>query len=166
MGGDVILEAELLLLDRTIGLIPVDSLFPGSESPYIKQNEEKIKEITKPIKENFETSFRDFFDSLVSDKFDPKDEVNVETYIQSLDQRSLISARTELLKWDLNDVLPRIKKPIKCMIAGLTLNHQFREEYDNFFDAVYLEGLKHMLHKEDPESFNLILEQRINEIVK
>ena len=165
MGGAVILEAELLLSDKTLGLIPVDSLIPFSTSSYIKQEEGYITNYTKPIRENFQLFFTNFYNYLRSDKLKPKDIVFSQEHIQSLDKRSMISAITELLRWNMYDILPKIKKPIRCIFPGKSINLKLREEINNFFDAIYLEGLKHLMHKEDPVSFNLALEKRINELL-
>ncbi|MHA2212587.1 MAG: alpha/beta fold hydrolase [Candidatus Thorarchaeota archaeon] len=164
MGGPVILEAERLLLDRIIGLIAVDSLFLNPERPYVGKHEEAIKEIVKPLEEDFVSTVTGIYSSWLSDRFDPRDAEEIENTPLSLDRRSMISAFVELQKWDIHKVLPRITKPIKCILAGKDFPQKMREEYNRVFDTTYLEDLAHLLFIEDPARFNEVLHERIREL--
>jgi pimeloyl-ACP methyl ester carboxylesterase len=164
MGGPVILEAERLLLDRIIGLIAVDSLFLNPERPYVGKHEEAIKEIVKPLEEDFVSTVTGIYSSWLSDRFDPQDAEEIENTPLSLDRRSMISAFVELQKWDIHKVLPRITKPIKCILAGKDFPQKMREEYNRVFDTTYLEDLAHLLFIEDPARFNEVLHERIREL--
>lgn len=165
MGGPVILEAEKLITERTIGLIPLDSLFLDPRSPYIGRESHIVKEKVKPLEEDFTATMTSIFRSMLSDKFDPQDVEEIERTPFSLDKRSMISAFVELQRWDLHNVLPQITKPIKCIIAGKSLSKEDREEYDRIFDAEYLEDLGHLFFIEDPTRFNELLDDRITELL-
>jgi pimeloyl-ACP methyl ester carboxylesterase len=169
MGGAVILEAERLISERTLGLIPVDALFPISSFPnsgFEKLDDEQIREIAKPYQEDFVAAFTALFESMLSEKWTPEAIKLFGDSIPQLDERSMISALRELCKWDFFELLPEIKKPIKPIVAGRTLPEKtMREEYNRIFDAVYLEDIGHIMNLEDPEGFNAILEERIKEIL-
>ena len=83
-----------------------------------------------------------------------------------LDERSMISALAEFSRWNMHDILSKIKKPIKSIIAGRTIEHYSKEEYEKNFDAVYLDGLGHLLVWEDPMTFNKALVETSNELRK
>ena len=125
MGGAGILEAELLLSKRTIGLIPIDSLFP--ESFYEKRNENETLNIINPNIDDFVGASKNLIRSLISDKFNRKDVEGWENAIEHMDKDSMNSALYELCKWDFKDVLSSIKKPMKCIASCRTLpqkNHR------------------------------------------
>ncbi|MHA1934665.1 MAG: alpha/beta fold hydrolase [Candidatus Thorarchaeota archaeon] len=165
MSGAVILEAERLLTDRIIGLIPLDSLFLNSERGYVGNRDDVIEKIVKPLENEFTPTVTGLFRSFLSDRFDPQDAEEIEKTPLSLDKRSMISAFVELQKWDVHIVLPEITKPIKCIVAGNGFPQEMRDEYNQFFDTAYLEDVGHLLFIEDPERFNKILEERISELI-
>ncbi|MFW9915132.1 MAG: alpha/beta fold hydrolase [Candidatus Thorarchaeota archaeon] len=169
LGGAVILEAERLIPERTLGLIPVDSLFPISSFPnslFERLDDEQIREILKLYEEDFVAAFTALFESMLSDKWTPEAIKLFGDSIPQLDERSMISSLIEACKWDFLEVLPEIKKPIKPIVAGRTLPEKtMREEYNRIFDAVYLEGIGHIMNLEDPEAFNTILQSRIKEML-
>lgn len=78
----------------------------------------------------------------------------------------MVSAFTEVMKWNMHDTLPKVKKPIKSIVAGRTTKYFPKEEYEKYFDAVYLEGLGHLLVWENPMTFNKALVETINELRK
>jgi len=165
MGGIVMLEAEKLLSERTIGLIAIDSLFPFPQGGYIGTPENAIPEIMKPMEENFIATISGLFDSMLTDKFTPQDIQMFKDIPASLDKRSMLSAYVELLKWDMHNILPDIEKPIKCITAGKTCPVEFRDEYSKLFDAIYIEELGHLLTVEDPVKFNKALNESIIELL-
>lgn len=163
MGGAVILEAEKLIPERTIGLIPIDAL--RLDSMYTSNDEEKINIFMKPFEENFIEEAINLMKSLISDKFDPQDVMVLEKAIHTMDENSMNSALRELYKWDFRDILPEIEKPIKCIGAGRTLpSKEQRDLYSKIFDTVFIEGIGHVMFLEDPERFNVVLDKRIREL--
>ncbi len=163
MGGAAILEAELLISTRTIGLIPIDSLFP--ESYYEKRNKDEIHDIMNPYEDNFVNASKSLLRSLLSDKFDPKDVEDWENAIENMDKDAMNSAMYELCRWDFRDVLPKIKKPIRCIVSWRTLPQENqRDKYATVFDAVFIKEVGHLMNLEDPEKFNIVLNRRIKEL--
>jgi pimeloyl-ACP methyl ester carboxylesterase len=162
MGGAVILEAEVLISTRTIGLIPIDSLFP--ESHYERRNEEEIANIMKPYEDDFGSASKNLLYSLISDKFNPKDVEDWENAIEQMDKDAMNSALRELVKWDFRDILLTIKKPIKCIVSQKTLPQENqRKRYTKIFDTVFINDVGHLMNLEDPEKFNSALNRRIEE---
>lgn len=161
MGGAVILEAAKLLSSRILGLIMVDSL---AGNLYVRMEAAEIKEILTPFEENFERTFLNLLEPMLSDKFNPQDVNQLKNSIPHLDKRSLISALTELCKWDMNDVLPEITRPIKCICAGRTFPPEIRDVYNRVFDALYIEEVGHLLIYEDPSRFNKVFSELLEDI--
>ena len=163
MGGAVMLEAEKLLSDRTIGLIAVDSLIQNNA--YEKMEEEVILNTIQPYEENFMQAIKNLFNVFMSDKIDQKD---VELWIkdiEQLDKKEMISAITDLLRWDFKSVLKEINKPIRSMIASRTLpNEDQRELHKQLFDTVFIEGVGHLMAVEDPKQFNKVLDELVTKL--
>jgi len=163
LGGAAVLESELLLSDRIIGIIPIDSLFPNSM--YTKMDEETIKGVIRPYEDDFVKAYDELIDSFISDKFDSKEIEFLHSQTPKLDARSMISALAELARWNMFDILPKVKSPIKSIIAERTIQYYPKEEYEKYFDAVYVKGVGHLLSWEDPEAFNEVLSQLIEEFL-
>ena len=66
MGGAVILEAEKLISDRTIGLIAIDSLISGGL--YEGMDEISAKKLMQPYEDDFMQAVEDLFSRFMSDK--------------------------------------------------------------------------------------------------
>ena len=163
MGGAVILEAEVLISKRTIGLIPIDSLFP--ESYYERRNEKESNNIMKPYEDDFVGASKNLLNSLISDKFNPKDVEDWENTIEHMDKDTMNSAMYGLCRWDFKDVLPKINKPIKCIVSCRTLSQKAqRAKYEEVFDTIFIKEVGHLMNFEDPERFNIFLKKRIEEL--
>ena len=165
MGGPVILEVERLISERITGLIAIDSLFLIPESSYAGHEDQSVKEFVKPLENDFIGTVRTMFKSMLSDKMNLQDIEAIEKTPDLLDKRSMVSAMAELQRWDMRKTLPHISKPLKCIVAGKSLSREYRAEYNQVFDAVYLEDLGHLLFLEDPILFNKSLEACISELV-
>ncbi|MDF1540479.1 MAG: alpha/beta hydrolase [Candidatus Thorarchaeota archaeon] len=165
MGGPVILEAERMISDRVIGLIAIDSLFPSGDSSYIGYPDHIVAEIVKPMQSDFIGTMTAMYKSMLSAKMDPQDIAEAEKTPDTIDRRSIISAFAELHRWDMHKILPNVSKPLKCIVSGKTVPGDKREEYNHLFDAVYHEGVGHLLFMEEPATFNDILEGCIRELL-
>lgn len=102
----------------------------------------------------------------ISDKFDPKEVEFLHSLTPDLDERSMISAFKELMIWNMHNILPKIKKPIKSIIAGRTAEYYPKEDYEKYFQAVYLDGLGHLSAYEDPVAFNKVFREVIKEFIE
>ena len=140
-------------------------MFPNQKSNYTGLDEETIQKRLKPYKDDFVGSFTNLLYSFISDKFDPEDVKEWGEYAKTLDKRSMVSALRELMLWNVHDILPRIKNPIKSILSSRSMEHFSKEEYGKFIDFVILEDTGHLLAIEDPKQFNSILEQTIKELI-
>lgn len=164
MGGAVMLEAEKLLSNRTIGLISIDSLLEGST--YEKMDEETTKKIIQPYEENFMQAIDNLFSTFMSDKISPKDIETWSKEIEKLDENEMISAITDMLKWDFTEVLKEINKPVKWIIAGRSLpDKELRDKHKKKYDTVFIEDVGHLVALEDPKIFNKVLDELIEELI-
>jgi pimeloyl-ACP methyl ester carboxylesterase len=165
MGGAVMLEAEKLLSDRTIGLIAVDSLI--QKSGYERLEENIIKQAIQPYKENFMQAINKLIDSFMSEKIDQDMIKAWKKEVEKLDSEEMIKAFEDMLRWDMKDSLSEIDKPIRSIIAGRTLTtEELRETHKQLFDTVFMEDLGHLLALEDSEAFNKVLDEMISDLTK
>jgi pimeloyl-ACP methyl ester carboxylesterase len=124
-----------------------------------------IKQIIQPFKLNFDQTLENLLTSFLPLDFVKSDIQILLDQIPTLDQRSMISALIELCKWDVLDVYPRVQKPIKCIVAERTIQQISKDEYENYFDATFIEGVGHLLMLEDPDKFNIVLEDTIQKLL-
>ena len=165
MGGAVMLEAEKLISERTIGLISVDSLVPGTG--YEKLDEEVINQAIQHFKDNFLLAVNNLFKAFMSEKIDPNLIEEMMKDIEKLDKDEMINAYTDMLRWNFKDVLPNISKPIRSIIAGRTLStKEQRELQEKYFKTVFVEDVGHLLAIEDPIAFNKVLDNLISELIE
>lgn len=164
MGGAVMLETARLLKDRIAGLIGVDTLFP--QFIYSQNDPDLITQELKPFQENFVNGFTQLVNNFNTEKIDPRMVEEFLTSLPDLDQDAMLSSFKELYRWDFKQVIQEITKPIRCIVAGETLPElEMRNEYETYFPTVYMEQLKHFLVWEEPEKFNTVLEEQIQQIL-
>ena len=165
MGGAVMLEAEKLLAGRTIGLIAVDSLI--QKSGYERLEEDRIKQAVQPFKDNFMQSINNLIGSFMSYKMDQKMIEDWLVEIEKLDSEEMIEAYSDILRWDMKELLSDIDKPIKSIVAGRTLStEEQRELHKQLFDTVFIEDVGHLVAIEDPKAFNKVLDKLITELIE
>jgi pimeloyl-ACP methyl ester carboxylesterase len=163
MGGPVILEAARLMPDRVIGLIGVDTY----------QNfEEKVPEQQKTqMLAAFKANFPAVTDRFVRSMFPPKaDSALVSRIAADMSSESPevgIGAMTNMLDYDPAPAAAAIKVPIRSINADLwPTNVEANQRVAKSFKAVFMPGHGHFVQLEDPETFNKLLAQTIDEIVK
>ncbi|MFQ5980038.1 MAG: alpha/beta fold hydrolase [Candidatus Heimdallarchaeota archaeon] len=175
LGGAVMLEAERLFRDRIIGLVGIDTLeLKGDEyaadysSVYFKRNPEEIARYLNHFSSDFPESFLNFYKSFLTDKMDSNDVTELLATIKESDQRVMLSALEELMKWDLRKPLKELQKPLRLIMAGEESYNapSIRNEFEKFFSAVvFMENVKHMLFWEEPIKFNELLEEQIQQML-
>ncbi|MFX0115226.1 MAG: alpha/beta fold hydrolase [Candidatus Hodarchaeota archaeon] len=175
LGGAVILEAEHLLRERLIGLVGIDTLELRSDefsepesSVYFQCSPEEIARTLTHFRTNFPEPFLTFYKSFLTAKMDSKDVADLLATIKDNDQRALLSALEELMKWDLPKPLKELQKPLRLIMAGEENYNApgIRAEFDKYFSAVvFMENVKHMLFWDEPSKFNVLLEEQIQQLL-
>ena len=164
LGGAIIVEAAKLLGERVKGLICVDSLLlPG----HLDQvNEETIRNLLQPFEEDFLPAWTNYVDVFFSDEISPEDTTLLRGIIPTLDQRSILSAFAELLRWNGTNALQQIHTPMKFIVAGRSMpEKKDRDHWVKIYDIEFLENVGHLLQFENPQAFNKLLEKRITELL-
>ena len=90
-------------------------------------NEEVSNNIMKPYEDDFVGASKTLLNSLISDKFNSKDVEDWENAIEHMDKDAMNSAMYGLCNWDFKDILPRINKPIKCIVSWRTLSQKTQD---------------------------------------
>jgi pimeloyl-ACP methyl ester carboxylesterase len=161
MGGYVILEAERRLPQRVIGLVPVD-VFRNVEE---KRTQEYLNEVYTQFHSNFEKAIRDNF----SDFADWGDPDLLEILFSCPPEVGLSSQRAyyEFVNNKLTQVLAEVQAPIMCINReSRPVDLEAVRKYKVSFGVKYISGVGHLLILEDPERFNHMLEDTIQEFVQ
>jgi pimeloyl-ACP methyl ester carboxylesterase len=128
--------------------------------------EENISEILRPFKADFYTTWTKFLDDMITDAVSPEDVKDWKRLIPTLDERAVLSAFAELLRWNGSEALQQIDTPMKFIIAGHSMpEKKDREYWTKLYDIVFLENVGHTLIHENPQAFNRLLEKRITELL-
>jgi pimeloyl-ACP methyl ester carboxylesterase len=165
MGGAVMLEAAKLLGDRILGLIGIDTLWPGS--PIFDAPQPEMKdEFFAPILQDAAAWLLQVVETFYSDKIDKQYWVRVVQAHTHFDPQVIIGSMEALWEWDLHDPLKELHLPIRCIAAGKTFpDPENREKYRSYFQTVFMEGLGHCLFWEEPEEFNRLLAEQVQSIL-
>jgi pimeloyl-ACP methyl ester carboxylesterase len=157
----VILEAERRLPQRVIGLVPVD-VFRNVEE---KRTQEYLNEVYTQFHSNFEKAIRDNF----SDFADWGDPDLLEILFSCPPEVGLSSQRAyyEFVNNKLTQVLAEVQAPIMCINReSRPVDLEAVRKYKVSFGVKYISGVGHLLILEDPERFNHMLEDTIQEFVQ
>ncbi len=166
MGGFVILEAARRMPKRVIGLVGVDTLQNFEE----KLTQEQIDDWWAPLYANFVEGTR----TVVRTMFTPhSDSALVEKIVadmSSAPQDVGLGALEGYIDFQNNEiiqVLKEVKAPIICINADLyPTNVKANQRYAPSFKALIMSGVGHFNMMEDPETFNLLLEETVQEFLQ
>ena len=166
MGGSVILEAARRMPDKVIGLVGVDT-FKNVENKY---TQEQINGFMAPLHANFAETTSNF----VRTMFIP----NSDSALVGKIARDMSSAPPEIgigeLLGNVNyqnngltQALREVQVPIRCINSDMVpTNVEAAKKYAKSFEVNYMSDVGHFVMMEDPETFNRILEETVNEIVR
>ncbi|NHJ32677.1 MAG: alpha/beta hydrolase [Asgard group archaeon] len=164
MGGAIALEAALLLKEKMQGIISVDSLLPGTIYYGKKATEEEIAEVMKLYKGNYQ----EYYDNLLRDMLG--DRVSAEIIDWFVDiagyERNDPAILREIVKimlpHDYHDIIDQVTCPIKYLLRGgyREVDYVLEEQKD----ARFIDNVGHNSNVEDPETFNRIVDEMIQEL--
>jgi pimeloyl-ACP methyl ester carboxylesterase len=165
MGGFVILEAARLVPDKIIGLVGVDTL-TDFEFHFAQ---EQIDEWLDASRLNFTESIKDFVSDMFTPNSDPAFIEKIIADLSSAPPEVGISASEEIFNFWRNDlikVVKELKAPITCINADTNpTNIEGNQRYAPSFKAKIMSEVGHFVMMEDPETFNRLLEETIQEFV-
>ena len=163
MGGDVIVEVALALPDRVAGLVWVDvySTLGGSRTP------EEIEEFTRPFRARFATATRAFVQRMFVPDSDPELIERVAAGMSSADPEVAVRVMEHAVSNEdaILVGLPELKAPI------VAINPDYRPTdvealRQHGVEVVLMPGVGHFLMLEDPDTFNRLLGETIDDFLR
>lgn len=167
MGGNVIAEATLLLPDKVLGLIGIDTL----ENVEFRMSQEDRKNMLVPFKEDFIATTRKFTEDMILPGTDPELAEWIISDMSATQPEVAISAMEEMLQkyvtGEAATIFQEISLPIVTVNAGLwPVNFEGNRKYMHSYEAIVLESTDHFLMLDEPERCNPALEKAIGLIMK
>jgi pimeloyl-ACP methyl ester carboxylesterase len=166
MGGFVILEAARRIPQLVIGLTGIDTLQNFED----KVTQEQIDEMLTPLRSNFVEFSRNFVSSMFTPNSDPALVEKIANDMSSAPPVVGIGALEGYIDFQNNEiiqVLKEVKTPITCINSDkYPTNVEANQRYAPSFKALIMSGVGHFNMMEDPETFNRLLEETIQEFVQ
>lgn len=164
LGGPVILEAAKQMPERVVGLVGID-VFQTVDQKY---PQEMIDRSVKRIRSNFKEAISKGVKGMFTSKSDPALVEKIVKDISSAPPEITVAVIEEDYKW-LNDkyvqALQEVKAPIRCINSDMIpTDEEGVRRYVPSFKVRYMPGLGHFIMLEDPETFNRLLYETINEL--
>ena len=161
MGGPVIVEAAGQMPDRVICLVGADT-FHDIEKGY---HSAEIEKIAIRLEADFVKEAQNF----VRQMFPPTTETELVEWVadrmSSADPEVGINAFRNLGNYDLKSAAQKMEIPICSISADLwPMNLDANKKYAKSFKLKLMPGVGHFVMLEDPEKFNKLLEEIIEEL--
>jgi len=165
MGGPVILEAARLMPKRVIGLVGVDTL----KDFEFKYTQEQIDNWFTPLRADFVEGTRDFVRTMFTPNSDPALIEKIATDMSSSPPMIGLRAVEGYIDFQNNEiiqVLKEVQAPLTCINSDMEpTNVETNQHHSPSFKARIMSGVGHFNMMEDPETFNRLLEETIQEFV-
>ena len=165
MGGPVILEAARLMPKRVIGLVGVDTL----QDFEFKYTQEQIDNWFTPLRADFVEDTRDFVRTMFTPNSDPALVEKIATDMSSSPPMVGLGALEGYFDFQNNEIIQVLKEvhaPITCINSDMDpTNVETNQHHSPSFKARIMSGVGHFNMMEDPETFNRLLEETIQEFV-
>lgn len=166
MGGTIALEAAVLLKDKMLGIISVDSLLPGTVYYGKKATEEEIAEVMDLYKGNYQDYYDNLLRNMFGDRVSPElKEWFVEVAGYEINDPEILREMVRImLPHDYHDIINQITCPIKYLLQGRYREVDYvLEEQKN---ARFIDNVDHTSNIEDPETFNRIIDELMQELLE
>jgi len=165
MGGTVIAEGALLLTERVIGLIGVDTLQNVRDAV----PQEQYDAMLDPIKNDFASATRGFVGSMFPANADPHLKDVIISDMAAAPSRVAISSLeqylTRYLKGTAGEPFKHLSVPVKAVNARLwPTDVEANRSVMTSFDVEYVDDSGHFLQLESPHVFNATLMNVIDSI--
>ena len=166
MGGFVILEAARQMPQLVIGLAGVDTLHDFEE----KVTQEQIDDMVTPLRSNFVEATRNFVRTMFTPNSDSALVEKIVADMSSAPQEVGIGALEGYIDFQNNEiirVLQEVKAPMTCINAdNYPTDIETNQRYPPSFKAKIMSGVGHFNMIEDPETFNRLREETIQEFLQ
>lgn len=162
MGGPVCVEAANLMPGKVLGIIAVDTLTNVEQ----KFTDEQLAGFLAPMKKDFAGSTRQFLAPMAPQK-DEKLKEKILSTMASASPTVGIESMKAMFKMDLPKRVKSAAVHIRCINAKANpTNLEAGKRHAKSYDAKFMEGVGHFLHMEQPETFNKLMKQAIQELLK
>ena len=163
MGGAVILEAEHLMPERVLGLIGIDTFV---YNPYQEVDKEQARLRKTDLQVDFPNKVYQFCRNLFHPETNPDLAEHVSKEAGKTSPLVGISEFEGLLRWNIRNALPGVQAPIQCVCSTWAFEPRTTYLFPEFFDIKFMPDVGHFIMLEDPETFNYLLEESIDELEK
>jgi pimeloyl-ACP methyl ester carboxylesterase len=162
MGGAVILTAASNLGNRVTALVGVDT-FQDLESAIPEEDE--LDAFIQPFQDNFVETTRNFVRSMFYPTADSLLVEQIANDMSAAPQEVALGSFNGLFAFNPIPVLEQIAVPIYGINSDMyPVNVEAGKRHTIAFEIQIMEGRGHFLHQEDPETFNRMLEDILEEI--
>ncbi|MDH5383546.1 MAG: alpha/beta hydrolase [Candidatus Aminicenantes bacterium] len=163
MGGYVILEAARRLPERIIGLVGVDTL-----NDFTQQiSQEEIDAFFTPFRSNFVEMTRHFVRTMFTENADP---ALIEKIVEDMSAAppevglGSFEEMIDYMKHTYLEAVQEVKVPITCINSDkYPTNREGNKRYVPSYKAKIMTGVGHFNMIEDPDTFNRLLEETVQE---
>ncbi|MBN1795248.1 MAG: alpha/beta hydrolase [Sedimentisphaerales bacterium] len=163
MGGPVILEAARQMPDRIIALVGADT-FHDIEKGYDPQ---EIRNIVSALNQDFALVMKNF----VTQMFPPNTDAELIEWVvnkaTAANPQVAVSSIENLPKYNIKEAVKGIAIPIYSISSDFWLtDFDNNKKYVKFFEVKMMPGIGHFVMLEDPEKFNQLIDEIIDELKK
>ncbi len=165
MGGAIALEATILLNEKVLGIISVESLIPHSVYYGKKATEKEIAEVMKDYEGNYKAYYDNLLRNMLGDRVsqDVKERVISIAGYEVNNPDILREIVRIMLPHDYHEIINQVKCPIKYVLqAGYKAIEPVMKEQSQ---ARFIENVGHLVNIEDPKTFNQIIDEIIQELI-
>ena len=164
MGGPVAVEAAYLLPKQVIGIIAVDTLLNVEQ----KFSKEQYEQFMAPMRQDFKKGTETFLRAwMFTPNSDPALVDKVVNKMTSAKPEIALGAWEGMFNYDLPGAMDKIKVPFRLIIADkFPCDAEAGKRHAVSFEVKVMKGVGHFLMMEDPGTFNQLLAQTLEELVK
>ncbi len=166
MGGMVALETARANPDRIIGVVPVDVINDVERSWQAATHERTVNYFMdlamNPTFEKIRNS------AMFSEKADSAMILRALNVFESSEKKGWEASLREVLRYmssDLRDCLKAVSVPVCCINAGNAPNLETARKYHPGITAKTISDAGHLVFWEEPDQFNRLLEEAIEEFI-
>lgn len=161
MGGSVIVEAARQSSKRIIGLVVVDT-FRNIEKTY---SQEQIEELISPFRTDFVKTTRNFVRGMFTPDADSVIVEQIANDMSSAPPEIGIGALQEFAGYDSIKALKDVQIPIVCINSDKWPNNvEAGQRHVRSFELKLMPGIGHFVMIEEPDKFNKLLNETVNEL--
>ncbi|MCF8365254.1 MAG: alpha/beta hydrolase [Bacteroidales bacterium] len=167
MGGEVIIDAASKMPERVIGLVGVDTYQQFRDTTFTR---EIFESYTNPFYQDFKTSTDGFVRAMFPENADTALVNRVARDMSSADSRVAMQAFESMYKFgkeEIEEKLAGMDIPVYSVNADFwPTNEAYNRSVVPEFKVRYMPGYGHFIMLENPELFNRLLQETIDEIIK